>query len=189
MSPRGRSRLSKAERQRIATERWLSQQGVRDAQNAKARARMRKKKLMAQQLPSARQCAERTERDEFTPAKPFTDPRTITTFDEAMHAFDSWVYDWGPEETWVDKYQELLSKALSDSHNPLFKQMGEDFRNHVKSGWAIVDAMRNMVHQDEEGFNTDVFDTLVALVTEMRFFERMDEATCRKEARQLAREM
>ncbi|EIW79816.1 hypothetical protein CONPUDRAFT_155211 [Coniophora puteana RWD-64-598 SS2] len=184
---------TKQERQRAATERWLARENVKKEQNRKARERMRRnraiKKARSEELLPTEDRADVP----YSPVLKYTraerpspvDPGTITSFNDAVLAFQVWTYDWGPAETWVEKYHSLLSKAIEETENPAFADMSEDFLSHVSEGWDLMEALRNLIINGEDGLDEHVFDTIAELVTELRFFERMDEEKCRNDAREL----
>ncbi|EIW81514.1 hypothetical protein CONPUDRAFT_73224 [Coniophora puteana RWD-64-598 SS2] len=180
---RNPSPLSKAERQRQATQKYMNQPDVKERTNAKARVRSASLDLQKSgelaSIPSARACARRINVPDHTtsPSAP-VDPIDITDFDMVLRAFKAWTYDWGPEESWLRKQWLLISRTLSAGES--VSELHEDWRAHAQSGWAIMNALRHLVDiaskecSGSSSYNTQLFDIAAALVSEIRFFERED---------------
>ncbi|KAG1729475.1 hypothetical protein EDD22DRAFT_853130 [Suillus occidentalis] len=185
---------SPAARQRVATERWLAKPGVRDGQNAKARARMAPR---IEQKPSIRLEAplaisptvDSPNSHSVTPEANNNSILTMQDSDLLSCSCDSptlqsleimvnlWKKDWECEDKWNELYGELLSHARRKGGywTTIFF---EDCSIHASEGRALLESIREVVHTNcpycRERLKYDtviLYDLLICVISEIKFFE------------------
>ncbi|EIW75168.1 hypothetical protein CONPUDRAFT_77439 [Coniophora puteana RWD-64-598 SS2] len=145
---------------------------------------------------SSRQCASRPRASDTSPARTedtnCIHPLAIPDFGAAIRAFERWSYNWGPEEIWEDRFREILCGATDDENDPGLVGLSTEIQEHVEQGWVLMDVLRELVVRGSGSrgvsvpsqFSPDVFDTMVALISKIRFLEPKDVEQCQKEAKE-----
>ncbi|KAG1863755.1 hypothetical protein F4604DRAFT_2029320 [Suillus subluteus] len=191
---------SPAARQRVATKRWLAKPGVREGQNAKARARMARTKHQSGHVepkPSIRLRAPlanspAVDSPYFRSVTPEANDNSILTMQDSdllSCSCDSptlqsleimvnlWKKDWESEVKWNESYGELLSHARHKGGywTAIFF---EECSIHASEGRALLESIREVVHTScpycRERLKYDtilLYDLLICVISEIKFFE------------------
>ncbi|KAG1776951.1 hypothetical protein EV702DRAFT_1197621 [Suillus placidus] len=201
---RGKS-CSSSSRQRTATQHWLSKPGVREAQNAKAHARVafnrarKKKKLTKDQTAPTASSIDRCEdlsRDGSWDANDdsvlmmdndLPCPCDSQTLDSTERIFQRWRKEWlVSEDTWGEAYEEALAHARAEGkcETDVFL---DQCAMHALEGRTILEAIREIVHTScpycRERLKYDsilLYDLLVSVISEVKFIEvKLDNEHCK----------
>ncbi|KAI5999210.1 hypothetical protein EDD15DRAFT_2363274 [Pisolithus albus] len=182
--------VTKQDKQREATERWLSKPGVREQQREKARlraARNRTRKRVNEDETATRNpistgacgVSPDTEPDSYLHPSSRSE---LPPLEEIRQLIAEWQSEWGAESTWPKRFHEQLKRAQGRGRlatDSFFSQC----EAHVEEGRRLVWLLRSITRKGFRGAGRkvadsyeQVFDLLTSLLTELRFFEvKLDE--------------
>ncbi|KAI6167584.1 hypothetical protein EDD17DRAFT_1718664 [Pisolithus thermaeus] len=176
---------TKKDKQRAATERWLSNLGVRDVQREKARlraARNRARKrtigndatTRSPTLTNAGGASRDTEPNLYLHPLVHSE---IPPLEKVRQLIADWKSEWGMESTWPKKFHEQLKYAQGRGRlatDAFFSQC----EAHVEDGRRLLWLLRSTTRKGFGGMGRkvadlyeQVFDLLTSVLTELRFFE------------------
>ncbi|KAH7918252.1 hypothetical protein BV22DRAFT_1024900, partial [Leucogyrophana mollusca] len=98
------------------------------------------------------------------------------------YRINEWRMEWGLESEWSKTFYECLQRARDHSPRATDKFF-VDCEEHAREGRRILSALRQIVHSPSQGGRAQVedhfiqvYDILLAVVSEVRFFEvKLDE--------------
>ncbi|KAG1728936.1 hypothetical protein EDB19DRAFT_1913631 [Suillus lakei] len=193
-------------RQRTATQHWLSKPGVREAQNAKARARAalnrarrKKKKLTDDQTAPIASSIDDCEDLSRNVSWDANDDSVLTmdndlpcpcdsqTLDSTERIFQRWRKEWlVSEDKWGEAYEEALAHARTEGTHETDIFL-DQCAMHALEGRTILEAIRGIVHTScpycRERLKYDsvlLYDLLVSVVSQVKFMEvKLDNEHCK----------